>query len=727
MGRQLSLIDQAPSAFAGVPTGVGAVAKQFFRPATTFLYNPSNASLGLRARLALADLTGALKIISDLKGLGLEVRRTFAENVSAIDNRAGKLSDEINAKSLPRGEHALVARSYTSAKRRAEALDNTSNWFTNTIKNGQLFYIWTLGVRGIQAIDSGFKRQIIKGRIHAEAHKRAMLEFPNDSVKAQKNGEKRYGAAFKDSDGLAVLNDIHEFEDVVNQIREELLFASNGNLEDLPKNRVEKLINRLKDTVNDGGIIGNFIDAMAPYLGVPIRAIYRGARISFAPVQTVGAFIPLVDRHVNPFQNKVKELELKISGQFDRLRKTDDPTVKEKVNEEVKELTRRRDQAAERRLRYNEELITDSFLSTSLYFTGGVAALYYGATGSLEWLTPEQRKKNKLQSFQMFGSDYSAAQPWAFPLALAADVAGWFKIKKEEWETGAQILTKDQDLEFVIGASLKKLAEAMPLAQGVQTADEIAKFEGDITKNAISRLIASYVPIPAQVRKITQTLTQEGIPDLRGAGYYDRIVYSVLGSGIQNRKTNLLGQDEESTATWITQNIARQAPRKELDRTRFDEIVASDTHGNIAGKPSTLEGGIKMTDYVNEDGMTLAYAFDQQLKNKTIRVKELKNKKYTIEGAVNALITSTSWNQKYAKGFQVDEESGRLKNEGLVELNKVLNSFYRETKKDILKDNAFINRFIGENDESLYYILQTRKSVVAPEVRPTSPLELLTR
>ena len=62
-----------------------------------------------------------------------------------------------------------------------------------------------------------------------------------------------------------------------------------------------------------------------------------------------------------------------------------------------------------------------------------------------------------------------------------------------------------------------------------------------------------------------------------------------------------------------------------------------------------------------------------------------------------------------------------------MELNKVLNSFYRETKKDILKDNAFINRFIDENDESLYYILQTRKSVVAPEVRPTSPLEILTR
>jgi hypothetical protein len=726
MARQLSLIDQLPSALAGVPTGIGAVAKQFFRPATTFLYNPSNAGLGLRTRLALADLTGAFKIISDLKGLGLEARRTFVENVSAVDNRAGKLSDEINSRTLPRGEHALVARAYTSAKRRVQALENTSNWFTNAIKNGQIFQLWTLGVRGIQAVDSVFKRQIIKGRVHAEAHKKAMLEFPNDPVKAQKKGEELYEAAWKDSDGLAVLNDAHEFEDTVNQIREELLFAANGDLEDLPKNRVEKLIKRFKDTVNDGGMIGNLVDAFLPYIGVPIRAVYRGARISFAPVQTMGAGIPLVDRHVNPFQDKVKELEDLMEGEFERLRKTDDPTTKEQVNEELKDLSRRRDQAAERRLRYNEELLTDTFLSTSLYGMGGIAALYYGATGSLEWLTPEQRKKNKLQSFQIFGSDYSAAQPWAFPIALAADVAGWAKIKIEERETGVTILTKDQDLEFVIGASLKKLAEAMPLAQGVQTAEEIAKFEGDITKNAISRLVGSYVPIPAQARKITQTITQEGIPDLRGAGYWDRIVYSVLGSGIQNRKTDLLGQDEESTATWVTQNIARQAPKKELDRTRFDEIIASDTHSNISNKPSTLGADIKMTEFVDEDGMTLSYAFDQRLKKINIPVKELGGRKHSIISAVNTLISNSEWNKKYAKGFQVDEESGRLKNEGLVELNIVLNRFYNETKKEILKDDSFMNKFINENEETLYYILETRGTIKAPEITPVSPLEILT-
>ena len=726
MARQLSLIDQLPSVFAGVPTGVGAVAKQFFRPITTLMYNPHNVSLLVKTRLVRADAIGAFKVISDLKGLWLEARRTFSENISAVDNRAGKLSDEINARSLPRGEHALVSRAYTSAKRRAEALDNTSNWFTNTIKNGQFFQLWTLGVRGIQTVDSVFKRQIIKGRLHSESHKKAILEFPDDPVKAQERALELYNAAWKDSDGLSVLNDTHEFEDTVNQIREELLFAANGDLEDLPKNNVESLIKKLKETANDGGLIGNLVDALLPYIGVPIRAVYRGARISFAPIQAGLTAIPGADRITNPFQNKVKEFDVKLKEQFDRLRKTDDPKVKEEIEIETKELKRRRDLAAERRIKYNEELLTDSFLSTALYFTGGLAAIYGEATGSLEWLTADQRKKNKLKSFQMFGSDYSAALPWSFPIAVAADVLSWVKIKNEERETGQTILTKEQNLPFVIGASLKKLAEAMPLAQGIETAQEIAKFEGDITKNAVSRLIASYVPLPAQVRKIVQAVTQDGIPDLRGAGYWDRIAYSVLGAGVLNKKTNLLGQDEESTATWVTQTIVRQAPQKQLDRTKFDEILASDTHGNISGKPSTLEAE-KMTDYVDDDGMTLAYAFDQKLKRKTIRVKELENKNYTIAGAVNALITSKSWNEKYAKGFQVDEESGRLKNEGLVELNKVLNSFYRETEKDILKDKAFMGRFNNEKDESLYYTLQSRTQKVAPKVRPKSPLELLTK
>jgi hypothetical protein len=732
MARQLSLIDQLPSVFAGLPTGVGAVVKQFYRPLTNFLYNAHNVALPVRKRLAMADAAGAFKILSDTKGLWAEMRRTFAENVSAVDSRAGRMSDEINPTSLKRGEHSLVSRAYKSAERRVQALENTSNWFTNTIKNGQFWQLWTLGVRGIQTLDSAFKRQLIKGRLHAEAHKKAILEFPDDPVKAQKRALELYDGAWRDSDGLSVLNDAHEFEDTVNQIREELLFAADGDLEDIPINGAEKIIRGIKKLTNDNGALSALIDAFLPYVGVPIRAVYRGARFSLSPALAAGSVTPGVRRFANPFSGKIKELDIKLKEQYNRLRNIDDPKLKEDINEEIKDLTRRKNQAEERRLRYNEDILTDSMLSTSLYAIGGIAAFNGMATGSLEWLTPDQRRKNKLQSFSMMGSDYSAALPWSFPIALAADLMTWNKIKKEERETGQTILTKDQTWDFVLGQSFKKLAEAMPLAQGVETAQEIAKFEGDVTRNALSRLVASYVPIPAQARKITQTVLQDGVPDLRGQGYWDRIAYSVLGAGAVNLKTDLLGEDLESTHTWVTQTVIRQAPRRELDRTRFDEIVASDTHGNIQGKDAMIADRLKMVDFVDEDGMTLAYSFDQRLKRQLVKIKKIEGikgiagKRMTINQAVNSLITNTSWIEKYNKGFQITE-TGKYANEGLLALNSLLNQFYNQTKKDILKDKAFLASFINEDEDTLYSILETRGTVKAPEVPPVAPFEILQR
>lgn len=732
MARQLSLIDQLPSVLAGLPTGVGAVVKQFYRPITNFMYNAHNVALPVRKRLAMADAAGAFKILSDTKGLWAEMRRTFAENVSAVDSRAGRMSDEINPTSLKRGEHSLVSRAYKSAERRVQALENTSNWFTNAIKNGQFWQLWTLGVRGIQTLDSAFKRQLIKGRLHAEAHKKAILEFPDDPAKAQKRALELYDGAWRDSDGLSVLNDAHEFEDTVNQIREELLFAADGDLEDIPINGAEKIIRGIKKLQNDNGVLSALIDAMLPYVGVPIRAVYRGARFSLSPALAAGSVTPGVRRFANPFSGKIKELDIKLKEQYNRLRKIDDPKLQSDINEEIKDLTRRKNQAEERRLKYNEDILTDFLLSTSLYAIGGAAAFNGMATGSLEWMTVDQRQKNKLQSFNIMGSDYSAALPWSFPIALAADVMTWNKIKKEERETGQTILTKDQTLPFVLGKSFKKLAEAMPLAQGVETAQEIAKFEGDVTRNAASRLVASYVPIPAQARKITQTVLQDGVPDLRGQGYWDRIAYSVLGAGAVNLKTDLLGEDLESTHTWVTQTVIRQAPRKELDMTRFEEIVASDTHANIVGKPSMIADRLKMVDFVDEDGMTLSYAFDQRLKIQLVKIKKIEGikglagKRMTINQAVNTLITNADWIKKYNKGFQITE-TGKYANEGLLALNSLLNQFYNQTKKDILEDKAFLASFINEDEDTLYSILETRGTVKAPEVPPVSPVEILQR
>ena len=44
-----------------------------------------------------------------------------------------------------------------------------------------------------------------------------------------------------------------------------------------------------------------------------------------------------------------------------------------------------------------------------------------------------------------------------------------------------------------------------------------------------------------------------------------------------------------------------------------------------------------------------------------------------------------------------------------------------------MEDSRFLNKFVNEDDESLYYLLQTRGAKPAPVGRPISPLEILTR
>jgi uncharacterized protein YcbK (DUF882 family) len=129
-----------------------------------------------------------------------------------------------------------------------------------------------------------------------------------------------------------------------------------------------------------------------------------------------------------------------------------------------------------------------------------------------------------------------------------------------------------------------------------------------------------------------------------------------------------------------------------------------------------------MTDFINEEGITLAYAFDQKLKMTAI----YKNgRKLNINQAVNELITSAAWNKKYNKGFQ--EKDGAYVNEGLKELDQLLRDYYNQTTKDILKDKLFLSSFINDKEENLNTILQTRGTTKAPQIRPVSPFEIITQ
>ena len=732
--RQMALIDQLPSVFAGIPTGIGAGFKQFFRVPATWLSN-LDKGVPIANKMAHIEAASAFKMLTDLNGLGESMRRTFAENLSATDRRAGKLADEISTVGLPRGEHALIAKAARDAKRRAEAVDNVAKSLGDFVIMGKYHQILSLGVRGIQTVDDVFKRQIVKSRIYAESNKKALLEFPNDPAKQKQKAEELYNSAWVDSDGLEVLNDTHEFMDEVNQVREELLFASNtDDLQDVYVNSAEKLINNLKDLSNDDGLLGFGINAFLPYIGVPIRAVYRGARLVAAPAKRSLGLLEAspfelpkrIGETSNPYNKIIRNIELEMDVVRKQLTKPDlDDAAKASFQEEFNLLDDRLKTAFVRRAKYNNELLTDALIAMSIGAIGYLGATSGNVTGSLAWMTDDQRKKTGMESFKAFGSDYSAALPWSFPLAFMADWAAFERVKEIEEREGIKILTKDQNRWSVLKQSLIQLSKAMPLAEGVKNFEEIVGGEGEVLTGAFTRLVASYVPVPAQARKIVQAYEANGdaaIADLRGGRYYDRVMYSVLGIMPINKKTDLLGNDLVSNKTMVTEAIIRQAPRRKKQRSDFEKIIATDTHGNIRRKPATLYPGIRMTEFRNSDGMTLSYAFDRRLRETQVRIK---GRKQYLEDAVYDLIYSNRWNKKFDKGFVASETNPDvLVNEGLRELDSLLQKFYKQTQKDMLEDPTVLDDFINKEDVPLFEIMENLELKADETGRPISILEI---
>lgn len=724
--RQLSLIDQLPSVMAGVPTGVGGIAKQFFRPAATFLYN-LNKGAPVAWRLAAADGAGAFKTIStfftkdNLKAL----KRTFSENVSATDTFYGKFSEDLSSGTLPQGEHAIIARAHANAKRQAEAVDNVTKKFTGWINTNNFWHILSLGVRSIQGLDEAFKRPLIKGRIWAESNKKAILEFPNNPMKARKRAEELYQSAWVDSNGLEVLSKTHEFYDEVNQVREELLFASNAEKwEDVYTPDLEdKIIGPLSRLGHSDSVVGFSLKAIMPYIGVPLRAVIgRGLRVAAGPLTVARAHF------FNPYAGKIKEFKRQIEAIDEILRTSKDltPESKKGWNAQIVEFTERMHTAQARALKFKGEALTDFFIGSSLMTAGAMHAASGDATGSLLWMTDDQRKKSGLNRFNSHNSNYAAAMPWSFPYAIGADVMMWWQLRKEQERTGEPLLTKEQDLPHVIRSSFVGLAREQPLTSGIKTAEELATGEGEVFTNALSRFLASYLSNPAQVRKVVQMLDSGGkVVDLRGASYWDRIAYHSLGNGPLNHKTDILGNDIESTKTWGTQAIMRQLPEKEKIRTELDKILATDLHQNVQQKPSMLSSGVKMTEYRNSDGLTLDYVFNKRLRETVIGRK-------TLEQAIDDLIYSSSWRKDFDAGWKRKEDNvDAWENEGLKRLNEKLQEYYTATRKQMTERKGktnffFLSDFVNKDGEYLDEVYERNKAQsTLPGETPRSVLDVL--
>ena len=718
--RQMALINQLPSALAGVPTGAIALVREVNRGVTNYTAQKF-AGNPLAGELAKVDIMESLANFKNLfsKDTGKAVARTLKENQSATDPRkAGRMDDDIQNISLPRGEAALVARARRRAEKATKAKESlvqkAGQEGAETVleRMNRIYFLGQSGgVRLIQGIDEGFKRTIALGRVRASARKEAILELSeNQSANGVKYTEadvdalakQKYESALIDSDGLMVLRANHEYIEEVDLSRRELLFAANSdNIDEVVAPYSEQIVQTLKRLAGTDHPFSFAINAIMPYIGVPIRGVAKGMSWMGAPIRILG--MPRGSVVGNPYIRKIKEAQLELDALDSVAAKRGDSPFDEQGLEAVNtlegskaEILERIDRLEARRIQYNSDTMADALMTLELVGLMGAAAWAGNASGSLSFLNDDQKKKMGLvgvKPFKLFGMDYKAIGPAAFPLTVAGDITSFVKIRTLEAQLGQTILDEDLSIMDVIVKSVVSMAGDQPLSTGAKQITEILGSD-EQRKVAASSMVSGYTPVPAQVKKAIQQYNNAGrMVDLKGSSFADRLAYGALGMGISNFKTDYFGFDISDPRGFIQNNVMRQWPDAKKTRDTFENIVGSDITGVIQSKPEYLRTGVRMKDFVDERGVSMTYRFDQQLKETKIGGK-------TMHAAVYALITNNLWRAKFDEGPKPDA-NGELTNEGLFELNKLMRQYYDKTKEDILNNVAITSRFINKDDITL--------------------------
>lgn len=696
--RKMALIDQLPSVFAGVPTGVGLSLRSAIRPFVMAPVDYTRYGGDVATKLFVAELQGLATTILNWNGTLTSMGRTFQKGNSATDRVMSKYMEDSQTAYFRTGSRVSIDRAVSTAKARMKNQSEAMNRVFD-IKNDGYWAVLSLGIRGISAIDDGFRRQILRGRLDTASRRKAILENPTDAVKAEAAFKNYQKTMWSENNGLEVLTNYKEFIDDVNDINQNLLFAAQmDDPEMFHVNMGERLIKMFGEYAKGDDALAFAIDAFLPYISVPVRGVYRGARFAASPLVAARGALK------NPYQTKINNKQRAIeSAEYQLLKLDEDSPLAATLRDQIKNAEADIKILKERKTKYFEDAMVDMAFGVGLVGLGAASAMYGQATGSLNWLTKDQKDKNKLESFKLFGMDYSAAQPWSVPIAIGADIAAYIQAR----DAGA--LSEKQNVLNLITASLVEVTEQVPMFEGFKTFNAIVSGGMDTKVQQINRLTASYIPIPAQIRKTLMAFREDGtIGDLRGGTFAQRQAYAFFGVKPANKRTDYFGEDKKSSKNAMQLGVIRQYPSKPLEfENEFERVLASDVYDNVQPPPSSLGNKIKMTQYINDEGITLQYAYNLRLRNFKMNYK---GRKMTLKQAVNKLMRTRAWRNKYED--TTISPSLTYTNEGLRELNQLLQSYYRELKQDIIDDDKFTKQFVNSKDETLYSVTQRKDTTV---------------
>jgi hypothetical protein len=501
-----------------------------------------------------------------------------------------------------------------------------------------------------------------------------------------------------------------------------MMASRTNNIEDVADNMIRKtFIDPIAKIVNDDSHMRNSITAAL--LETVFFTFYKTAVYTVAKSAILANPLRVLGLKMNPYKDLINDLNRNIAKeriaykQFrEQLKDSKDDATKERLkkelqqsNQRVKEFETRIDRAEKRKFKYNQEVLTDVIMQIGV---GGMAfgAGYAGyATGSNAFLTEAQKKRNpNMKPFQFMGTDYKAAAPVVFLVSFMADLGRYTKELGNVDKNGKpKNLSKETTPFNMFLKSIASAAQEMPTSQASRDVRNL--FDEDKLFTVVSKWVASYIPNPQQVKKITrQVINGEDVPDLRGASFGERLVYSAFGFGNKKIKRNMMGEPEISSYTAF-HTVNRYAGSRNRPYEPWEEIVATDKEAVIPLEPSPKLEGLNMREFVDEEGTDLYYHF---LK----RIQE-----YGLQDIMNDFVES---NQFQADFEELQIENNEAKNLGLESFKTELRYHYNIIKEDLLADESFLQSFIGEDERTILEHLDNTDEFIT--IDKAEPMELKT-
>jgi len=708
--RVYAMIWQTSSVIASALGGIASTFKQFAKlgaePIADLMSTKKYRGTQIGALQVLkANAYGLREGLKNWKGTGRAVAMT-AKNLESATGAAGanRLTGDI---SLGDPEKLFEAAEELARRKRlrGEKVTGVQHIFARMPIGKMLNELLKLPLRGIMPIDELFRRQLLRSELMSEAWKDAFEAIPNDPNRASELAADLYKQKWTKDQGIEILSQEGVNATATDTINRELLFDSNvANLDPTEiaqpiSDTVLRFVKELK-LLKDNPSAGALIHLLAPIMTVVARGAGRSIRVG-VPV------IPATQAIRNPYNRRIKRVEGEIRNKDNYIAHEETtPQRRQELQKEKEELEQKIKELKGRRIAYHRDAITDTLMGSGMMAAGYGMGAAGVALGTLAWMTPEQRRKfehknPKAKANTIEGWGYRELFPLSIAFAIGADLANYAEMKEFTGEDGKPILTEDQNhLGFVL-RSIAELFREVPVAGGMKSIERIMSGKDENINSVLADWLGSFALMPSQINKVLKLFFEKGsVEELKGGTWQDRTAYKVTGHNpTGNKKTDHFGHDMQSPKTWLNTFI-RWAPERSEELNAFDEVYKKDIEGDgqLIKPPNQfptgkgLVSGIDMYKFIDNNGVSLHYRFNQEVK------------KLNVDKKIIEIVKDKKWRKAWLKGSKKrtgTADIGSVSNPALQVLNTTFRKSYEAAAKNMMKDKNLLKEFISEEENEI--------------------------